>query len=74
MLFAMPALGLLMVYVSDGFGDIHKLGKPLFIGIIMIDVGSALSSARKRDGAQHRILVAIARQNSAVHPLDQGYS
>lgn len=58
MLFAMPVLGLLTVYVSDDFGDIHKLGKPMFIGLIAIHVIAALfHQFIKRDGTLRRMLV-----------------
>jgi cytochrome b561 len=58
MLFAMPVLGLLTVYVSDSFGDIHKLGKPVFIVLIAVHVGAALfHQFVKRDGTLRRILV-----------------
>ena len=58
MLFAMPVLGLLTVYVSDSFGDIHKLGKPIFIALIAIHVLAALfHQFIKRDGTLRRMLV-----------------
>ena len=58
MLFAMPLLGLLTVYVSDAFGDIHKLGKPVFIVLIAVHVVAALyHQFIKRDGTLRRILV-----------------
>jgi len=58
MLFAMPVLGLLTIYVSDSFGDIHKLGKPVFIVLIVIHVVAALfHQFIKRDGTLRRMLV-----------------
>ncbi|MDB5613798.1 MAG: cytochrome b562 [Devosia sp.] len=58
MLFAMPMLGLLTVYVSDAFGDIHKLGKPVFIALIALHVVAALfHQFVKRDGTLRRMLV-----------------
>lgn len=58
MLFVMPVLGLLTVYVSDSFGDIHKLGKPVFIVLIAVHVLAALfHQFVKRDGTLRRILV-----------------
>ena len=58
MLVAMPVLGLLTVYVSDEFGDIHKLGKPVFLVLIGVHVLAALfHQFIKRDGTLRRILV-----------------
>lgn len=58
MLFAMPVLGLLTVYVSDSFGDIHKLGKPVFLVLIAVHVLAALfHQFIKRDGTLRRMLV-----------------
>lgn len=58
MLVAMPVLGLLTVYVSDEFGDIHKLGKPAFLALIGVHVLAALfHQFIKRDGTLRRILV-----------------
>ena len=58
MLFAMPVLGLLTVYVSDSFGEIHTLGKPVFILLIAVHVLAALfHQFIKRDGTLRRILV-----------------
>ena len=58
MLFAMPVLGLLTVYVSDEFGDIHKQGKPIFIALIAVHVLAALfHQLVKRDGTLRRMLV-----------------
>ena len=58
MLFAMPVLGLLTVYVSDWFGDIHKLGKPVFIVLIALHVVGALyHQFIRKDGTLRRILV-----------------
>ena len=60
MLFAMPVLGLLTIYVSDSFGDIHKLGKPVFIALIVIHVVAALfHQFIKRDGTLRRMLVPV---------------
>jgi cytochrome b561 len=57
MLFAMPVLGLLTIYVSDSFGDIHKLGKPVFIALIAVHVLAALfHQFIKRDGTLRRML------------------
>ena len=58
MLVAMPVLGLLTVYVSDEFGDIHKLGKPVFLALIAVHVLAAIyHQFIKKDGALRRILV-----------------
>jgi cytochrome b561 len=58
MLVAMPVLGLLTVYVSDEFGEIHTLGKPLFIVLIAIHVAAALyHQFIRKDGALRRMLV-----------------
>lgn len=58
MLFAMPVLGLLTIYVSDSFGDIHKLGKPVFIVLIAVHVlASLFHQLIKRDGTLRRMLV-----------------
>jgi cytochrome b561 len=58
MLFAMPVLGLLTIYVSDSFGDIHRLGKPVFIVLIAAHVLAALfHQFIKRDGTLRRMLV-----------------
>ena len=58
MLFAMPVLGLLTVYVSDTFGDIHKLGKPVFLALIAVHVLAALyHQFIRKDGTLRRILV-----------------
>ena len=58
MLVAMPVLGLLTVYVSDSFGDIHKLGKPVFIVLIAVHALAALfHQFVKRDGTLRRMLV-----------------
>jgi cytochrome b561 len=42
LLVAVPVTGLLTVYVSDSFGDIHSLAKPVFIGLIVLHAGGAL--------------------------------
>lgn len=58
MLVAMPVLGLLTVYVSDEFGDIHKLGKPVFLALIAVHVLAALCHQFiKKDGTLRRIIV-----------------
>ncbi|MET3900363.1 cytochrome b561 [Devosia sp. UYZn731] len=58
MLIAMPVLGLLTVYVSDTFGDIHKLGKPVFIVLIAVHALAAVfHQFVKRDGTLRRMLV-----------------
>jgi len=58
MLVAMPVLGLLTVYVSDEFGDIHKLGKPVFLLLIGVHVLAALfHQFIIRDGTLRRIFV-----------------
>lgn len=58
MLFAMPILGLLAVHVSDAFGEIHTLGKPVFILLIAVHVlGALYHQFVKRDGTLRRILV-----------------
>ena len=58
LLVAMPVLGLLTVYVSDEFGEIHALGKPVFVVLIAMHVlGALYHQLIKRDGTLRRILV-----------------
>ncbi len=65
MLFAMPVLGLLTIYVSESFGDIHTLGKPVFIVLITVHVVAALfHQFVKRDGTLGRMLVLARTANS----------
>lgn len=42
LLVAVPATGLMALYVSDDFGDIHALGKPVFIVLIVLHAAAAL--------------------------------
>jgi len=65
MLFAMPVLGLLTIYASESFGDIHTLGKPVFIVLITVHVVAALfHQFVKRDGTLGRMLVLARKANS----------
>jgi cytochrome b561 len=58
LLFAVPATGLLTVYVSDTFGDIHSLGKPIFICLIAAHaLGALYHQFWHRDGTLKRIVV-----------------
>lgn len=67
MLFAMPVLGLLTVYVSDAFGDIHKLGKPVLVALIAVHVLAALfHQFVLKDGTLRRILVPAGNAKSGT--------
>jgi len=60
LLFAMPILGLLTVHVSDEFGEVHTLGKPVFIVLIAAHVlGTLFHQFIKRDGTLRRMLVPL---------------
>ncbi|MCX5497538.1 cytochrome b [Kaistia dalseonensis] len=58
LLVAVPVTGLLAIYVSDSFGDIHALGKPAFIVLIAIHALAALfHQFWIKDGTLRRMLV-----------------
>lgn len=42
LLIVVPVTGLLANYVGDPWGDIHTIGKPIFIGLIVLHAGAAL--------------------------------
>jgi cytochrome b561 len=57
LLVAVPVTGLLAVYVSDKFDDIHTLGKPLFIGFIAVHaLGALFHHFWLKDGTLRRML------------------
>jgi len=59
LLAAVPATGLLAIYVSDEFGDIHSLGKPIFIVLIALHAAAALfHQFFLKDGTLKRMLVS----------------
>ena len=58
LLVAVPTTGLLAIYVSDEFGDIHALAKPVFIGLIALHAAGALfHQFFLKDGTLRRMLV-----------------
>jgi cytochrome b561 len=58
LLVAVPVTGLLAIYVSDSFGDIHTLGKPAFIILIAVHAAAALfHQFWIKDGTLRRMLV-----------------
>ncbi len=58
LLVAMPVTGLLAVYVSPELGEIHELGKPVFIILIGIHVlGALYHQFWIKDGTLRRIFV-----------------
>jgi cytochrome b561 len=58
LLVAVPVTGLLTVYVSDAFGDIHSLGKPIFIVLILAHAcGALFHQFVIKDGTLRRMLV-----------------
>lgn len=58
LLVAMPVTGLLTIYVSDSFGDIHTIGKPVFIVLIALHAAGALfHQFWLKDGTLRRMLV-----------------
>jgi len=42
LLFVVPVTGLLAYYVGGGFGEIHEIGKPVFIVTILVHAAAAL--------------------------------
>lgn len=59
MLVAVPVTGLLSIYVSDEFGDVHSLGKLIFIILIGLHATGALfHQFFLKDGTLRRMLVA----------------
>jgi cytochrome b561 len=58
LLVAVPATGLMALYVNDAFGDIHALGKPVFIVLIALHAAAALfHQFFLKDGTLKRMLV-----------------
>ena len=58
LLVAVPVTGLLAVYVSPEFGDIHELGKPAFIILIAVHVlGALYHQFWIKDGTLRRMFV-----------------
>lgn len=58
LLIAVPTTGLMAVYVSDSFGDIHAIGKPIFIAFIVLHaLGALYHQFGLRDGALRRMFV-----------------
>ncbi len=59
LLFAVPVTGLLALYVNDAFGDIHALGKPVFITFIALHATAALfHQFVLKDGTLRRMLAS----------------
>lgn len=57
LLFAVPVTGLLAYYFGDPMGEIHELGKPAFILLILIHAGGALfNQFVRKDGTLMRML------------------
>ena len=58
LLFAVPVTGILDYYLNLPTGDIHTLGKPLFIVLIALHAGAALwHQWIRHDGTLRRMLV-----------------
>lgn len=58
LLVAVPVTGLLTIYGPDAFGDIHSLGKPIFIALIALHALAALfHQFWVKDGTLKRMLV-----------------
>ncbi|MHC1550629.1 cytochrome b [Phyllobacterium sp. K27] len=58
LLVAIPVTGLLTIYVSDSFGDIHGLGKPAFIVLIVLHATGALfHQFVLKDGTLRRMFI-----------------
>ena len=58
LLVAMPVTGLLAYYVSPEIGEVHEIGKPLFILLIAVHVAGALyHQFLLKDGTLRRMLV-----------------
>jgi cytochrome b561 len=61
LLVVVPLTGLLTIYVSPEFGDIHEFGKPIFIALIALHAAAALyHQFWLRDGTLRRMLVPDA--------------
>lgn len=57
LLIAVPVSGLLAIYVSEDFGEIHEVGKPLFIAFIAIHaLGAFAHHFLFRDATLKRML------------------
>ena len=58
LLIVVPATGLLAFYVSSDFGEIHEIGKPVFIVLILAHaVAALLHQFWMKDGTLRRMLV-----------------
>lgn len=58
LLVAMPVTGLLAYYVSPEIGEVHEIGKPVFILLIAVHVAGALyHQFLLKDGTLRRMLV-----------------
>ena len=57
LLFLMPITGILSYYFRLPTGEIHELGKPVFIGLIAVHVAAALwHQFIRHDGTLRRML------------------
>lgn len=57
LLFAVPVTGLLAYYFGDPMGEIHEIGKPAFIVLILVHAGGALfNQFVRKDGTLMRML------------------
>ncbi len=57
LLFAVPISGLMAYYFGDPMGEIHELGKPAFIVLILVHAGGALfNQFVRKDGTLMRML------------------
>jgi cytochrome b561 len=57
LLIAVPVTGLLAIYVSDELGDIHSLGKPILIALIVLHfLGALYHHFKLKDGTLARML------------------
>lgn len=58
LLVLVPVTGLLAYYVGDPWGDVHEIGKPVFIVLILLHTAGALfHQFWLRDGTLRRMLV-----------------
>jgi cytochrome b561 len=58
LLFAVPATGLLVYYVSEDFGEIHEMAKPVFIVTIAVHAAAALvHQFWMKDGTLARMII-----------------
>ncbi|PLP55625.1 cytochrome b [Mesorhizobium loti] len=60
LLLATPIVGLLAFYMGDPWGDIHSLGKPAFIVLVVVHVLAALyHQFWLRDGTLKKMIVPV---------------